>query len=154
RAHSLRVQLTSGHLGSYTEDQVLNWANGALLGNELLQWTTATQVSAGIYDLTGVLLRGRKGTEWAVGTHQAGERFLVLDPTTIRRVSRDASELNLPRHYRPVTLGGNLSTTPSTAWTNTGVGKKPYSPVWIRGSRDGADSLTLTWIRRTRIDGE
>jgi len=31
---------------------------------------------------------------------------------------------------------------------------KPLSPVHIAGSRDGSDNLTITWIRRTRVNQE
>ena len=32
-------------------------------------------------------VRGRRGTEWAMATHQVGESVLVLDPATFSRVS-------------------------------------------------------------------
>jgi Putative phage tail protein len=153
RANTLTVRLSRGELTSYTQAQVLNWANGALVGSELIQWTTATQVDATTWTLSG-LLRGRKGTEWAVSTHTAGERFIVIGSTTVRRVPRDAALLDLERFYRAVTAGGSLSTTPSYTFTNTGMGLLPYSPVHLAGTRDGSNNLTLTWIRRTRIDGE
>ncbi|MBV9043945.1 MAG: hypothetical protein JO294_02375, partial [Alphaproteobacteria bacterium] len=37
--------------------------------------------------------------------------------------------------------------------TFTGIGRRPYSPVQISGTRTNGD-LTLGWIRRTRIGGD
>jgi hypothetical protein len=158
RTHTVRVQLTTpgASLESYTEAQVLNYANGAVLGSELIQWTDAQQPDPeqpNIWELSG-LLRGRKGTEWAVGTHSPGERFVVLSASTIRRITADSGELNLSRYYRPVTIGSSLAATPSTTFVNTGVALTPYSPTYVRGSRNGSGDLTVTWLRRTRLSGE
>ena len=35
-----------------------------------------------------------------------------------------------------------------------GRGSQPYAPVHLRATRDGAGGHRLTWIRRTRIDGD
>jgi hypothetical protein len=38
--------------------------------------------------------------------------------------------------------------------TPEGISLRPYSPVHLQGERDGQGDLRLSWIRRTRIDGE
>ena len=57
-------------------------ANLALIGDELVQFATATQTGARRFRLSG-LLRGRRGTEWATADHAAGERFVLVDADTL-----------------------------------------------------------------------
>ncbi|MFZ1414846.1 MAG: phage tail protein, partial [Defluviicoccus sp.] len=93
RGNAVDVALTDGVLLSAPEADVLNGANGALLGEEIIQWTTATLIGTRRYRLSG-LLRGRLGTEYAIYDHSVGERFIVLQPvgTTLERV-RDSVDL-------------------------------------------------------------
>ena len=102
------------------------------------------------YTLSG-LLRGRLGTEWAVSTHSAGERFIMLDG----RVGKQAgnSIIGLPRSYKGITFGATLTSATAQNLTYSGVALKPYNPVHITGSRDGSSNLTISWVRRTRMGG-
>lgn len=154
RGNSVTVTLTTpgGELSSDTEINILNGANGALLGNELIQFSTATLNGDGTYTLSN-LLRGRRGTEHETGNHSTGERFILLTPTTIYRTDLGPSDLDLERAYRAVSLGMSYSSGVNQNFTNTGKGLMPYSPVHIRGSRDGSNNLTITWKRRTRVGG-
>ena len=36
----------------------------------------------------------------------------------------------------------------------SGVARKPFSPVRIRGARDAFGNLTISWLRRTRAGGD
>jgi hypothetical protein len=69
-------------LASASELSVLAGANAAVLGNEIIQFMSATQLSSGLYRL-GRLLRGRLGTEAAMGTHALGDRFVLLDEAVL-----------------------------------------------------------------------
>jgi hypothetical protein len=53
-----------------------------------------------------------------------------------------------------VSVGNTLATTDEEAFTYTGRNLEPFSPVHISGERDGSDNLTISWIRRSRIDSE
>jgi hypothetical protein len=145
------VLIGEGELQSVSELAALNGANAALLGNEIIQYKTATLVEPGKYTLSG-LLRGRLGTEWAVAGHAAGERFVLLDGRIARQTVGN-SVLGLTRQYKPVTFGGTLASTPSQDFSYAGVALKPYSPVHIGGTRDGGGNLTISWVRRTRLGG-
>jgi hypothetical protein len=46
-----------------------------------------TVLASGLYELSG-LLRGRRGTEWAMASHVTGERFILLWPMTVFIVRR------------------------------------------------------------------
>jgi hypothetical protein len=144
--------LNDASLQSVTPLAVLNGANAALLGYEIIQFTTATLIAPGKYTLTG-LLRGRLGTEWAVNTHVAGERFVLLDGA-VAKLPLPTNLIGLLRPYKGVTYGSTLSATTPQDFICTGVALKPYSPVHITGSRDGSQNLILNWIRRARLGGD
>jgi hypothetical protein len=73
----ITVLLTSGTLSSVNELAVLNGANAALTGDELIQFQNAELIDEKTYKLTK-LLRGRQGTEWAVASHVAGDKFILF----------------------------------------------------------------------------
>jgi len=144
--------LGASTLQSVTPLAVLNGANAAMIGNELIQYTTATLVEPGKYVLSG-LLRGRLGTEWAVSGHMAGDRFVLLDGN-LGKMTMANNVIGLPRQYKPVSFGSTLPATNAQSFTYSGVALKPYSPVQIAGLRDGSGNLTLNWVRRTRLGGD
>ncbi|MDE3060247.1 MAG: glycoside hydrolase TIM-barrel-like domain-containing protein, partial [Pseudomonadota bacterium] len=145
------VLLGDAALQSVTQLAVLNGANAAMLGNELIQFTTATLISPGIYTLSG-LLRGRLGTEWAISAHTTGEQFVLLDGNVGKQASAN-NLIGLPREYKPVTFGSTLSLASEQDFTYGGIALKPYSPAHISGARDGSSNLTVDWVRRARLGG-
>jgi hypothetical protein len=144
-------------LESATELEVLSGANAFWLGNgatgqggEIIQFKTATLVAPQTYQLGG-LMRGRRGTEYAVGTHAINETFCFLSTGTIGRVNFTTADWNLARLYKGTTIyNDELLTTPQS-FTNTGEAKRPFAPVHVAGERDGSNNLTITWVRRTRF---
>jgi hypothetical protein len=124
-----------------------------MLGNEVIQWRTATLNGDGTYTLSG-LLRGRKGSEGQTGGHAIGDRFVLIDSAAWRRLSADSAELNTTRYYKGITIGGRIEDTPTQNFINTSRGKKPYAPTHVTGERDGSENLTIAWIRRTRLSAE
>ncbi|KKK91911.1 hypothetical protein LCGC14_2708180, partial [marine sediment metagenome] len=56
--------------------------------------------------------------------------------------------------YKEITFNQLFDDVTPTAFTNTGISEKPYSPVHIRGVRALNDDLTIDWIRRARVNGE
>ncbi|WP_417283748.1 phage tail protein [Comamonas sp.] len=140
----------SGELASSTrEAMLLDESIGAmLLGSEVIRFRTAALLSAGTYLLSG-LLRGQRGTEWAMGSHAAGERCVLLG-NGLRRVSSQTNELGVPRQIKAVTLGRFLSSGMAQDFTDTGLALKPFSPANPRALVDGGD-LVVSWQRRTRL---
>jgi hypothetical protein len=151
-SNTVSVYLHSGTLSSATEAQVLNGANAALLGSEVIQFKTATLTGTRTYTLSG-LLRGRLGTEWAAATHVLGERFVLLESSTVRVVEAPSAEYGVARYYRGASLGGLMDDAAEFAWTHNAVARKPLSPVLVGGGRDASGNLTINWVRRTRIGG-
>lgn len=149
-ANSVTVVLHSGTVSSATLSQVLNGANAALLGNEIIQFRTATLIAPNTYLLSG-LLRGRRGTEWAVSGHTSSDRFILLNEATIYRVSQSLSQLGTA-YYRGVSYGQSVSDAASEVFQNTGAALRPLSPAHLTATVEGGD-IVVKWVRRTRIGG-
>ena len=154
RGNAVDVALSDGVLLSAPEADVLNGSNGALLGDEIIQWTTATLIGTKRYRLSG-LLRGRLGTEPAMHCHAVGERFIVLRPvgTALERVRDPVDLLNASRWYKAVTIGALITDVDAIPFANSAKGLKPYAPCHLRGQRGNDGELTITWIRRARFGG-
>lgn len=146
---TVTVGLGGGTLSSATELAVLNGANKALIGVEILQYKNAVLVSGSTYTLSG-LLRGRRGTEWATSTHKIGERFIALPADDVPLAF---AELAQSRMYKTTTIGSSTSSTAVT-FTDMGAREQPYAPVQLAGGlvNTGGD-VALTWVRRTRVGG-
>ena len=140
----------NGTLASYTFDATIaGTAVPYLIGDEIVYAMTATLVSAGIYTLTN-FIRGLQGTEWATADHVAIERFVVLQTSGLRRGERQAGELDVEYQFKGVTAGQLPSSAVAQAFTDTGVGLKPYAVADLRA--DVVDGATvLSWNRRSRL---
>jgi hypothetical protein len=150
--HMVDVRMARGALSSISEAELINGFNAALLGNEIVQWQTATPLDATSWRLSH-LLRGRRGTEWAIPEHTAGERFIVLHTAALRREQMGLSEVGTTRVYRAVTMNTDMLTTTGQAFVNTALGLKCYSVEHVHGTRNTSNDLTITWVRRTRLGG-
>ncbi len=155
---SCKVRLANGAaLSSDTEINVLNGANMLCIGNgdsaELLQFQTATLYAApDVYAISN-LLRGRKGTERSVASHEVGDSVVLVTETTLRRIKPLAQEINAPRVLRAQTFGESIVGALLTTFTNTGVGLKPYAGVQPTYEMDGND-FVVSWKRRSRVSHE
>jgi hypothetical protein len=151
RAH-VTIGNGGGELSSVTLDQMLNGANEGLIGQEFVQWRTATLTAPSEYDLTG-LLRGRRGTEWATGTHIDGDLFVAFDPT-VPIVPAPFGEIGMTEYYKAVTGGGSIAATTAQTFANTANSLKCYSPVQLGGGIVSAGGdVQVQGVRRTRIGG-
>lgn len=138
-------------LESITPAALLNGGNALLLGNEIMNFADVTVNADGSYRLS-TLLRGRRGTEGAIGTHKAGERALLLRTADIGGGFSPLSDIDRPRYWKAVGGGRLIEEVPAEIKTLTGADLKPYAPVQITGERTEA-GLTLSWQRRTRVGG-
>lgn len=147
--NTVDVQLIFGALATESDLAVYNGANVAIIDNEVVQFRTATLLGVNQYRLSG-LLRGRFGTEAEAGaTHVSGSRFVLFDASMLRLYTTPYNREDL---YRAVTFGNSLIVTDAQKFRNTAAARRCWSPVHISGSRDGSQNLTITWVRRARID--
>lgn len=143
-------------LQSATDAELDSWANFAFVGKdglgEYLQWKTATKIATSTWELTN-LRRGRKGTDHAIATHASGEEFVKLGGQGVYRINyTDDSQWGVPLTFRGVTLHQDPADADTQTFTNTGEGKRPYSPVDVQGTWDGSNNLTITWDYRSRLN--
>ncbi|WP_157379957.1 phage tail protein [Burkholderia ubonensis] len=144
--NSVTVKLKSGEVFANAKaDVIANRAGLALLGSELIQFANVTPLSDGVSYVLSGLLRGRKGTEWATGTHTVGEQFVLLDSNVVR-VPLAVQKMGVPTTYGTVAPGLGVSNAASTSFTNTNAGLRCYSPVRLAQS-----GQTVTWVRRDRL---
>jgi hypothetical protein len=151
-SNTVDITLYYGTLSSATRDEVLNGANVILIGNEIIQFRTATLTGTLKYRLSG-LLRGRRGTEQYMSTHAIGDRAVLLTVAGTLRPNEGAFALNAVRYYKPASFGNSLTMTMEEAFTNTGVGLMPLSPVHLAGGKQSNGDFIISWKRRTRVDG-
>ncbi|MFA4994211.1 MAG: phage tail protein [Bdellovibrionales bacterium] len=153
--NSVNVQVTQGTLSSCSEIDLLNGANAALLGDEIIQFQTATLAGPGLYTLSN-LLRGRRGTENATSAHIVGERFVLLQSGTTVFLPDVLSDRNKAFNFRALSTGQNLSEAHDYAFTYGLKTLCPFAPVNIKGARAAGISgdLTCTWTRRARLNAE
>jgi hypothetical protein len=124
--------------------------NLALLGDELINFTTATLETDGSYTISG-LKRGRRGTEWATGTHAANEEFVLASSLIDQEMGLSDVGDNL--HFKAQTLARDIDGAPPIDLEPfTGATLKPYAPARIIWTTDGTDMFGEI-IRRTRVGG-
>jgi hypothetical protein len=150
--NSVNVVLVNGSLSSTTNDGLLSGVNAAIIGDEILFFRDATLEANGSYTLTG-LLRGRRGSEYAMSQHAIRDRFILVSHATMVRIPQVNADIGMTRLYKPVTAGRTLAATTAQEFTNLGNGLKPYAPVHLGGGRNAGGDLTINWVRRNRIDG-
>lgn len=150
--NEVTVTLNSGELASTTRALLLNNANAAVLADEVLQFQRAELVTGTTYRLTG-LLRGRLGTERAMGQHKVGDRFVLLDEAGLYRLADALSMRNNEQVYKAVTFGLSLEDASPVDATNRGTSQMPLSPVHLKVYRQVDGTFKAEWIRRTRYDG-
>ena len=154
---TIRLANSANTLASSTEALVVadKAINRAVLGQagrwEVLQFVTATALGSGRYTLSG-LLRGRRGTNYAVDEHAVGDVFALLDNTEIERLAYDASEVGSAIVHKFVGRDDVLELVTPTRLEFTGRAKLPFAPARVEAALSGSDWI-IDWDPRTRFDG-
>lgn len=150
-AASVEVRLfdTDAVLVPAGDAALLNGANACMIGEELLQFGTASPSGPGRWRL-GRLLRGRRGTEQHIAGHATGEGFVLLDAGALFAVT------TAPRarvgHTVVVAAQGLGDATPVEAIRPIdGRALLPPSPVHMRLTGSADEGVTVSWIRRSRL---
>jgi hypothetical protein len=148
-AATLDVELLADDmlLAGVSDDALLRGGNLCLVGGELLQFGRAVQTGPRQYRLSR-LLRGRRGTEWAIAGHVGDESFLLIEADALVAVPdayvRAGSLLTM------LALGVGDVEPAEVALTVSGEALKPPSPVHLTIEVDGVGDRTIGWIRRSR----
>lgn len=152
----LHVTLPSDSLSfeSTTDDAVLAGANAAAMGAdqrwEIVQFANATKVGSAQWQLSR-LLRGRRGTEWVMGTSQPNDAFVLLAPGALDRIALNISDIGNLDDYEGVSIGASFATGVSIPFTGRGMALKPFSPVDIAARYQTDGDILITWTRRDKL---
>ena len=126
--------------------QMLQGANRARIGNEIVQFASATPLSGSVWRLSN-WLRGRGGSEWAIDTHVADEPFVLIEDALVRL---DPALIGDPGTTRIVAVGLGDTAAVSVPIADAGATLRPLSPVHGNAALQSDGSVALTWIRRAR----
>ncbi len=156
----LTVDLATGALVSTTPLQLLTGANLAAVEHapdqwELIQFQTATLVGPGRYELK-TLLRCQKGSDLeGAATAAVGSRFVLLDGSIAASIITP-DDVGTLFNWRigPASRAIGDATYLAPQHKFRGVGLRPLRPAQLRGQRNAAGDLQLSWLRRTRQNGD
>lgn len=126
--------------------QLLQGANRARIGDEIAQFASAAPIGSGVWRLSN-WLRGRGGTEWAIGTHVADESFVLIEDTLVRL---DPPMIGDPATTHIVAVGLGDVAAVSVAIADPGATLRPLSPVHGSATLAADGSIALAWVRRAR----
>lgn len=139
-------------LDSVSYDQLLQRKNLCVIGDEVLQFQTATlleQVGDKYRYLLSRLLRGRFYTQ--AETWPQDTRFVLLDSSVIF-VPIDRIYLGADLWYKPVSLGLTSDETAPTAYLfDEGVSQREFPVSNVGAVRDGSNNVTVTWVGAARL---
>ena len=159
-AASLQVELTGGgELASVTMTEMLAGANRAAVGSddtgwEIIQFANAELIAGNTYQLS-LFLRGQFGSNGEMKQQlPAGSTFVLLD-AAVGQISTQGSDLGRQRLLRagPAQHDHGADSYVEFTHTPSGIGLRPLSPVQLKAETQSG-KLVLSWIRRTRIDGD
>jgi len=124
-------------------------------GWEIVQFRTAEMVEGGVWRLRG-LLRGQQGTEQATAAGAESGSLAVFLGTGLERMQSPAGERGLPLIWRagPVGMPAGGAGVSETVFTTSGVHDRPWGPAQLRRARRGDGGVDLTWVARSRLDGD
>ncbi len=157
----LQVRLISGTLEGRDRLAVLNGANAMAIGDgsnknwEILQFREAELVAPNTYLLRG-RLRGQLGSDGLMPVVWPEGSFVVVLDGRPTQLDLPLDQRRIARHYRigPARRGYDDPSYVLRTEAFDGNGLRPYAPAHLRlGAALGVD-VPVSWIRRTRIEGD
>lgn len=156
---TIRLSVDNGDVNSTTYEDMLNAnANRAMIWNsntgvgEIIQFQNVTDNGDGTLTLD-TLIRGRRGTDYAVSTHESGEFFILLTNQAVLPQINPLAVIGSTQYFKAVSRGALIGSAQAVSNTMVARDLHPYAPSNVTRSDDGSD-LTIRWNRRTRIGGE
>jgi hypothetical protein len=124
-------------------------------GWEIVQFRTAELSGADTWRLRG-LLRGQQGTEDATAAGAESGALVVFLGAGLERMQSPPAERGLPLIWRagPVGAPAGGAGVSETVFATGGVHDRPWSPAHLRCAARGDGGLDLTWLPRSRLDGD
>ena len=160
RGPALRLRLAPGaQLASVGRAALLDGANLMAIGNgavwELLQFRSAQMLGEDVWEVSN-RLRGRFGTEGVMPSVWPPGSTVVLMNGAPRQIALARAARGLARRYRIGPAARPVSDPAYTEATEAfdGVGLRPYAPAHLRAHALPGGDVAVSWVRRTRVDGD
>lgn len=134
-------------LESCSELAVLGGGNLALIGDELVQFTTAVAISPSRFRLGG-WLRGRRGS--AVGDHASGARFILIDPAQLIPFDPPVEAIGMSLRLKAIGALEDSASVTAVDLVVNGSALQPLAPVHLTAKIAIAGAIIISWIRRSR----
>lgn len=156
------ISTTGVSIGSAASKDALtnnSYINMILVGNELIQFETATNTSGSTWELTG-LVRCKFGTEASSYAHRSGEKCIFIGSATgvldTNMIQIDAPLGTSPRKSMQVFLDTNNPFQPAPVKIMIAQNHRPWGPSDCTGiwTGTGTNDAQLDWERRSRWNGE
>lgn len=126
---------------------LLRYYNRAVIGDEIIQYQTVTDLGGNAYRLSG-LLRNRYDTDPVA--HAKGARFVLLDSAVVF-VQAQQWMIGQALMFRAVSFGTSADAYPWEAYSfATARSQTEWKPLWVRAKDVGSD-LQVSWIGRARL---
>ena len=153
KVNTLTVILTNiaDAMTTLSQSDFMAGINAAIVGNEIIWFQNIALNADGSYTMSN-LIRGVRGTDWAVGTHAPGERFIFIDLAAIQNTIEPTGQIGTTQYFKLVSLGGTLDHAITQTEVFSGNDLICYSPVNFERAMAGSD-LVVTFDRRTRSGG-
>ena len=157
----LQVKLLSGSLESIAKETLFKGGNAAAIGDgtpgnwEVFQFRDAELVAQDTWWLRG-RLRGQLGTDALMPDVWPQGSWFVLLGQGVDQMDLAASTRGLERHYRIGSAQRGYDDPSYVHETHTfaGAGLRPFRPCHLQAEKGGTGDLVVSWIRRTRFDGD
>ncbi len=158
---ALRVRLLSGELSSVDDTALFAGANLAAIGDgsagnwEIFQFGVADLVDVDTYDLSR-RLRGQFGSDGLMPDVWAENAWFVLLNGLPQQIDLARNLRRVQQSYligparRPFTDASFVEQ--SEAFDGNGL--RPYAPGHVQAKANGDGGIYVSWIRRSRIDGD
>lgn len=147
--NTCQVEITTPNalLANTTLAGMMNRRNRAIIGDEIVAFADADEVTEGVWELSH-WLRGRKGTDTAA--HAIGDRFVMLDTTMF--IPAELAWLNRTLTFRATTFGRPVDEATIASVVFTGQSQVERRPAYLIARRDGT-GLIVTWQGVGRLGG-
>lgn len=144
---------TTASIATVTFDEAKEGANlayyGAMERWEVVAVQTVAVGTDGSMTLSDVI-RGLRGTEWAMGLHQPGDRFIFAGAAERPVIVGAAGS---EERYAAVGDGLDVETAAVTIWTVNYNSVRPFAPAYATATLAGAD-INFAWAWSSRVPTE
>ena len=146
---SVTVTMDYGVPASATDSEIFAGANLIMVGSEIIQYGTATDLGGGQYQL-GHFLRGRMGTTGNMTGHASGETVTWLDRDRLARISLSDAAIGQTLTLRVVGDGVAPEDGSDQALVPAGAGLRPYPPTGVDAYHYLDGIWHIIWDRQPR----